>query len=82
MKSLIETLPKEWAEKYAEGTELTPAEKKVLRLIAMGLDHMEIAERLGKSYETVRRQSKKARRRLKANTTAHAVAIAISLELI
>jgi DNA-binding CsgD family transcriptional regulator len=65
-----------------EGTELTPSEAQILRRIAMGETQVEVARRLGKSLETVRKQMKVARARLRARTNAHAVAIAISLELI
>ena len=43
---------------------------------------VEVARRLGKSLETVRKQTKMARARLRARTNAHAVAIAVSLNLI
>ena len=65
-----------------EGTRLTPTEARVLRRIAMGETQVEVAQRLGKSLETIRKQTKMARARLKARTNAHAVAIAISLDLI
>ncbi len=65
-----------------EGTRLTATEARVLRQIAMGDTQVEVAQRLGKSLETVRKQTKMARARLKARTNAHAVAIAISLDLI
>lgn len=66
----------------AEGTELTRTEAQVLRRIAMGDSQVEAAVRLGKSLETVRKQTKAARARLQARTNAHAVAIAVSLDLI
>lgn len=65
-----------------EGTELTESEARVLHWIAMGDTQVEVAERLGKSPETVREQTKVARARLRARTNAHAVAIAVSLDLI
>ena len=43
---------------------------------------VEAARRLGKSLETVRKQTKLARARLSARTNAQAVAIAVSLDLI
>lgn len=64
------------------GTDLTPSERKVLKLIAMGYTQVEAAEQLGKSKETTRKQMKAARARLGAKTNAHAVAIAVSLDLI
>jgi DNA-binding CsgD family transcriptional regulator len=48
----------------------------------MGDSQVEVARRLGKSLETVRKQTKMARARLRARTNAHAVAIAVSLDLI
>jgi DNA-binding CsgD family transcriptional regulator len=65
-----------------EGTDLTRAEAAVLRRIALGDTQVEAARRLGKSLETVRKQTKLARARLRARTNAQAVAIAVSLELI
>jgi len=65
-----------------EGTDLTRAESAVLRRIALGDTQVEAARRLGKSLETVRKQTKLARARLRARTNAQAVAIAVSLELI
>ena len=63
-------------------TSLTDSETRVLRRIAMGDTQVEAARRLGKSLETVRKQTKMARARLQARTNAHAVAIAVSLDLI
>jgi DNA-binding CsgD family transcriptional regulator len=63
-------------------TTLTDAEAQVLRGIAMGDTQVEVARTLGKSRETVRKQTKMARARLRARTNAHAVAIAVSLDLI
>ena len=65
-----------------EGTELTARERAVLRRLALGDTQPEIAERFGKSLETIRSATKVARARLGARTNAHAVAIALSLELI
>jgi DNA-binding CsgD family transcriptional regulator len=65
-----------------EDTTLTDSETRVLRGIAMGYSQVEVARRLGKSLETVRKQTKMARARLRARTNAHAVAIAVSLDLI
>ena len=76
------SLPMRLLRLQKEGTELTPTEARVLRRIAMGDTQVEVAQRLDKSLETVRKQTKMARARLKARTNAHAVAIAISLELI
>jgi len=65
-----------------EDTTLTDCEAQVLRRLAMGDTQVEVARRLGKSLETVRKQTKMARARLRARTNAHAVAIAVSLDLI
>jgi DNA-binding CsgD family transcriptional regulator len=67
---------------HSGGTELTEKELAVLRRLAMGDTQVEAAERLGKSLETVRKQTKLARARLGARTNTHAVAIAVSLDLI
>jgi DNA-binding CsgD family transcriptional regulator len=64
------------------GTDLTTREVQVLRRAAYGDTVRETAERLGISYETVKSQRKMARARLGARTTAEAVAIALSLDLI
>jgi len=64
------------------GTELTPREVLVLKRLALGDTQVEVAAHLGTSFETVRKQAKLARARLGARTNAHAVAIAISLDLI
>lgn len=65
-----------------EGTDLSPKERAVLRRAAMGDTRDEIAARFGKSPETVKAQMKAARARLGARNVTHAVAIAISLDLI
>ena len=67
---------------HKEGTDLTDAETAVLRRIALGDSQVEAARRLGKSLETVRKQTKLARARRRARTNAQAVAIAVSLDLI
>ena len=76
------SIPMELLRMQKEGTELTRAETAVLRRIALGDTQVEAARRLGKSLETVRKQTKLARARLRARTNAEAVAIAISLDLI
>jgi DNA-binding CsgD family transcriptional regulator len=76
------SLPMNLLRLHKEGTDLTAAEARVLRRIALGDSQVEVAWKLGKSLETVRKQTKMARARLKARTNAHAVAIAISLDLI
>lgn len=67
---------------HVGGTELTENEKRVLRLIAMGYTQVEAAEKLERSLETIRSTTKVARARLGAKTLAHAIAIAVSLDLI
>lgn len=76
------SLPMRLLRLRAVDTTLTDVEAQVLRGIAMGDTQVEVARRLGKSLETVRKQTKMARARLRARTNAHAVAIAVSLDLI
>lgn len=66
----------------AGGTLLTPRERQVLELLAEGLSHDEIGERLGISGETVRTHLQKASERLGAGTRTQAVATALRLGLI
>jgi DNA-binding NarL/FixJ family response regulator len=61
---------------------LTPRELEVLGLLADGLAHDEIAQRLGIGSETVRTHVRKASSRLGASTRTQAVATAIRLGLI
>jgi DNA-binding CsgD family transcriptional regulator len=75
-------MPVQLLRMHKADTPLTDAEARVLRGIAMGDTQVEVARRLGKSLETVRKQTKMARARLRARTNAHAVAIAVSLDLI
>ncbi|MGH3079374.1 MAG: response regulator transcription factor [Gaiellaceae bacterium] len=76
------TLPRELRELKYEGQELTPGQHRVLRQIALGLTGPEVADELGISPETVKRQLAITRSKLGASTTAQAVAIAVSLDLI
>jgi DNA-binding CsgD family transcriptional regulator len=76
------SLPMRLLRMQTADTSLTKGEAQVLRQIAMGDTQVEVARRLGKSLETVRKQTKMARARLRARTNAHAVAIAVSLDLI
>jgi DNA-binding NarL/FixJ family response regulator len=64
------------------GPRLTAREADVLRLLAEGLTHEEIGERLAIASETVRTHARKAADRLGAKTRTQAVATAIRLELI
>ena len=61
----------------ASGHELTPREREVITLLALGLSGAEIAERLVLSPETVRIHVRNARQRLGARTRAHAIALAL-----
>ena len=65
-----------------EGTELTKTEKRVLRLLARGHTLERTGQLLGTGRETVKAQVRVARGRLNAKNTTHAVAIAVSLDLI
>jgi LuxR family transcriptional regulator len=65
-----------------DGTELTKAEVKALRCVARGLTLQEAADELHKGRETIKSQIRMARGRLGAKNTTHAVAIALSLDLI
>jgi DNA-binding CsgD family transcriptional regulator len=76
------TLPRELRDLQFEGTPLTGGQHRILRHIALGLTGPEAAETLGISNETVKKQLAIARSKLGANTTAQAVAIAVSLDLI
>jgi DNA-binding NarL/FixJ family response regulator len=61
---------------------LTKREKEVLTLLAEGLSHVEIGQRLSISDETVRTHVRKASARLDASTRTEAVATALRLGLI
>ena len=76
------TLPRELRDLRYEGEPLTEGQFRVLREIALGLTGPQAAESLGISNETVKNQLAITRSKLNANTTAHAVAIAVSLDLI
>ena len=64
------------------GPALRPRELDVLRLLAEGLSHEAIGERLEISAETVRSHVRKASSRLGASTRTQAVASALRLGLI
>jgi DNA-binding CsgD family transcriptional regulator len=80
--SIASSLPRDLCGLKVGGTELTASERQVLRLQARGLTRREVGERLDKSEETIKALSKTCRSRLRARNTAHAVAIAVSLDLI
>jgi LuxR family transcriptional regulator len=61
---------------------LTAAELEALRLLCDGLDQQEIAERLGVSRSAVKQRMQSACSKLGAKTTAHAVALCISRNLL
>jgi DNA-binding CsgD family transcriptional regulator len=61
---------------------ITPREREVITLLALGLTGEEIARKLVISPETVRIHVRNARRRLGARTRAHAIALAIQSEQI
>ena len=77
-----DSLPTDLMNSALEGTALTRTEARVLRLLAHGHTLGRTAQLLGKSRETVKSQVRLARGRLQAKNTTHAVAIAISLDLI
>ncbi len=60
------------------GTPLTKREKDVLALHAQGLEAAEVAARLAVSPNAVKALSYRARKRLGARNTVHAVALAIA----
>lgn len=76
------TLPRELRDLRFEGEPLTNGQHRVLRKIALGLTGPQAADALGISNETVKKQLAITRSKLNAKTTAHAVAIAVSLDLI
>jgi DNA-binding NarL/FixJ family response regulator len=65
-----------------KASELTKREQQVLALLADGLAHDEIAQRLGIGSETVRTHIRKASSRLGASTRTQAVATALRQGLI
>jgi PAS domain S-box-containing protein len=67
----------ESGDREARGQQLTPREREVITLLALGLTGAEIAERLVLSPETVRIHVRNARQRLGARTRAHAIALAL-----
>lgn len=75
-------LPRDMLGQMVEGTDLSKREREVLRRYALGDTIPEAANHLEIACETARSHLKAARARLGAKTTAHAVAIAVSLDLI
>lgn len=78
----LAALPVELLRLHVAGRELSPLELRILRRLALGDTHMQIAAGEARSYETIRKSSKVARAKLGARTSAQAVAIAVSLDLI
>jgi DNA-binding CsgD family transcriptional regulator len=76
------SLPRDLLGVQYEGTALSKRERAVLRLIARGYTGPEAATKLHVSPTTVKTQLRIARARLGARTTAHAIGIAVSLDLI
>lgn len=62
--------------------DLTPHEVRCLRLAADGLTTRETSSALGKGEETVKSQLAKARLKLNARNTTHAVVLALCADLI
>jgi DNA-binding CsgD family transcriptional regulator len=62
--------------------DLSPQQRTVLTLTAMGMAGPDVARALGVSHETVRMHLKRTRARLGARNTAHAVAIALQAGII
>ena len=60
-----------------EGGELTPREREVLRMVAMGLTGQDIAAALVVSPETVSTHVRNIREKLGARSRAHALALAL-----
>jgi DNA-binding CsgD family transcriptional regulator len=77
-----DSLPTDLMTLKLKGTELTKTETKVLRLLARGHTLERTGQLLGTSRETVKSHARIARGRLEARNTTHAVAIAVSLDLI
>ena len=70
------------AQRDAQAARLTEREHDVLELLAEGLGHAEIGQRLGIGSETVRTHLRKACERLGSSTRTQAVATALRLGLI
>lgn len=65
-----------------ESLPLSPAELRVLRLLAYGLTNKEIAREIGRSYETVRNQIMAIGRKLGTTNRTQAVIIALQRGII
>jgi DNA-binding NarL/FixJ family response regulator len=77
------TRPTTFLDRIAPGSNpLTPRQRDVLTLIALGHTSAHIAERLNVAEETVRTHARNIAAALGARTRAHAVALAMRDELI
>lgn len=56
-------------------TTLSPRQRQVLDLASRGLSYVEVGQRLGLSFDTVKRHMSLALRKLEAKDRAHAVRI-------
>lgn len=61
--------------RHSRALTLTPHEQRILDLVAEGNTGPQIAERLGRSPDTIKKAEKQIRRKLGARTNAHAVAL-------
>jgi two-component system, NarL family, response regulator NreC len=68
--------------KVVEGDNLTPREREVLRLIALGHTSVEIAEKLGLSPRTIETHRARVNRKLGLDTRAELVQYALRHELL
>lgn len=75
-------LPRHLRDIALNGADLTPREREVLRLCALGLRGPEIANRLNIGTETVKTHWRGILPKLNAKTRAQAVGIAVSLDII
>ncbi len=61
---------------------LTPREREVLALLAEALTTQQIADRLGRSYWTVRIHQRNIVEKLGARDRTHAACMAVALEMV
>ena len=64
------------------GPQLSEREREILRLLADGLHTGEVADRIGRSVETVKSDTKRVIGKLGASTRTHAVALALRRSMI
>jgi two-component system, NarL family, response regulator NreC len=69
-------------EKGSDGDRLTPREREVLRLIALGYTSVEIAQKLGLSPRTIETHRARIHRKLGLDTRAELVSYALRHELL